>query len=66
MTDLQFNILSIKDFAKAIGKPISTVYSWKRNGNIPDECFLQIGRCLFVRIEVMNSFMNGELVERQA
>ena len=39
-----FGTVSVKDFALAIGKPISTIYSWKRNGDIPKECFMQIGR----------------------
>lgn len=55
-----FGTVSIKEFAKSIGKPTSTVYSWKRNGNIPKECFTQIGKCIFVRIDAMTKFMNGE------
>ena len=64
MSELQltqgFGTISIKDFAKSIGKPASTIYSWKRNGDIPKECFTQIGKCIFVRIEAMKKFMNGE------
>jgi len=55
-----FGTLSVKNFALSIGKPISTIYSWKRNGNIPKECFMQIGRCIFVRVEAMQKFMNGQ------
>ncbi len=55
-----FGTVSVKDFALAIGKPISTIYSWKRNGDIPKECFMQIGRCIFVRVEAMQKFMNGQ------
>lgn len=58
-----FGTISIKDFARSIGKPASTVYSWKRNGDIPKKCFMQIGKCIFVRIEPMKQFLNGEIVE---
>lgn len=56
-----FGTLSVKEFAESIGKPVSTVYSWKRNGNIPKECFTQIGKCIFVRVEAMKKFLNGEM-----
>ena len=55
-----FGTISIKAFAESIGKPASTIYSWKRNGNLPKECFVQIGKCIFVRVEAMKKFMNGK------
>lgn len=62
-TYLNFGTTTVKAFAKSIGKPVSTVYSWKRNGDIPNECFMQIGKCIFVRIDAMKKFMNGNLKE---
>ena len=34
-----FNIMKIKDFAKQIGIPESTVRTWRRRGEIPEQCF---------------------------
>lgn len=43
-----FGLMSLKDFAKAIKKPESTIRTWKRRGNIPADCFLSIGSTIFV------------------
>ena len=37
-----FNIMKIKDFAKQIGIPESTVRTWRRRGEIPEQCFFSI------------------------
>ncbi len=34
-----FKIMKLKDFAKEINTPESTVRTWKRRGDIPDYCF---------------------------
>lgn len=49
-----FGIVSIKDFAKLIGKPESTIRTWKLRGDIPEVCFLVIGSTVFVKV---NQFM---------
>ena len=49
-----FGIVSIKDFAKLIGKPESTIRTWKRRGDIPAICFVTIGSTVFVKV---NQFM---------
>ena len=46
-----FNIMKIKDFAKQIGIPESTVRTWRRRGEIPEQCFLVIGSTVFVKVE---------------
>ena len=48
-----FNLMKIKDFAKELGVPESTIYTWKKRENIPTECFKQIGGSWFVRVEPM-------------
>ena len=45
----EYGIVTIKEFAKSIGKSVSTVYSWKKRGHMPSECFKVIGRCVFVK-----------------
>ena len=45
----EFGVISIQDFADSIGKPVSTVYSWRRRGHMPERCFKVVGRTVFVR-----------------
>lgn len=52
-----FGIISLKDFAKQLGKPESTVRTWKRRGNIPKSCFLIIGSTVFVRVEEIQQWI---------
>lgn len=49
-----FGIVSIKDFAKQLGKPESTIRTWKLRGDIPAVCFVTIGSTVFVKV---NAFM---------
>ena len=58
-----FGTIPVTEFAESIGKPVSTVYSWRRNGDIPERCFAKVGRCIFVRVEQMSKFLNGELID---
>lgn len=46
-----FNVglMSIRAFAESLGVPKSTVYSWKRTGDIPEDCFKKIGGSIFIR-----------------
>ncbi|MBR6162410.1 helix-turn-helix domain-containing protein [bacterium] len=55
-----FDLMSIKDFAKEIGKPQSTIYSWRKNGILPPNVFFNIGGSIFVRVNEFMKFMNGE------
>ena len=46
-----FGLMSIKEFSMSIGKPESTVRTWKKRKVIPLECFLTIGSSVFIKIE---------------
>lgn len=46
-----FDLISLKDFAKELNKPESTVRTWKRRGDIPASVFKVIGSTVFVRME---------------
>ena len=50
-------IVSIKDFAKLIGKPESTIRTWKLRGDIPEACFLVIGSTIFVKVKQLMECM---------
>lgn len=52
----QSNLKTIKEFAKELHKPISTIYSWKDKGNLPKELFLQIGGSWFVKMNRFNEW----------
>lgn len=54
-----FGLISIKDFAKELGKPESTVYSWKDKGSIPLPCFKQIGGTWFVRKDKFKEWLDN-------
>lgn len=53
-----FNIMKIKDFAKQIGIPESTVRTWRRRGEIPEQCFLVIGSTVFVKVEEVRKWIS--------
>ena len=55
-TKLNTNLISIKDFASYLHKPVSTIYSWKDKGDLPKELFLQIGGSWFVKINRFNEW----------
>ena len=52
-----FNIMKIKDFAKQIGIPESTIRTWRRRGEIPEQCFLVIGSTVFVKVNEFQAFI---------
>lgn len=59
LNSTNFNVMSIKDFAKAINKPASTIYEWRREKKIPEKCFKLIGKSIFVKISEIMDFFNN-------
>lgn len=55
-----FNLISIKEFAKEIGKSESTVRTWKRRGVLPSFLFREIGNSIFVRIEKAKEWLEKD------
>ncbi len=55
-----FNVITLKEFANSIHKPESTVRTWKRRGNMPASCFATIGNTVFVRVNAVQAFLDGE------
>lgn len=51
MQNFMLNIVKLKDFAKLINTPESTVRTWKRRGHIPATCFIVIGSTVFVKVD---------------
>jgi len=48
------NLIINKNFAEMLGKPQSTIYSWKNKGDLPQEIFFQIGGTWFIKINKFN------------
>lgn len=59
LNSTSFNVMSIRDFAKSIKKPASTIYEWRRAKKIPENCFKLIGKSIFVRVSEMMDFLNS-------
>lgn len=53
------NLITIKDLAKRLDKPESTVRTWKRNGVIPDKCFFKIGGTVFIKEDKLNEWVEN-------
>lgn len=53
-----FGLISIKDFAKELGVPESTVRTWKRTNEIPQECFKKIGVRVFLKVEETKKWLD--------
>ena len=53
-----FGLMKIKEFAAELGVPESTIYSWRRKGDIPPSCFKSIGGSIFVKIDEMKLWLD--------
>lgn len=58
-TDINFNVMSVREFAKKINKPASTIYEWIRKSTIPDNCTKRVGKTIFVKVPEMHAFLNS-------
>lgn len=56
---INLNLITVGKLAECLGVPKSTVYSWKRNGNIPPNCFKKIGGTIFVIETAITEFFNS-------
>lgn len=57
--EINLNVISIKDFAKKIKKPASTIYEWRRKKVIPENCFKLVAGSIFVKVSEMQEFFNA-------
>ena len=53
------NLITLKELAKALNKPLSTIYSWKDSGAIPLNCFKKIGGSWFVKKLEFDNWVNA-------
>lgn len=52
-------LMTLKDLAKELGKPESTIRTWKRRGDIPALLFKTIGGTVFVRTEKFKEWLDN-------
>lgn len=52
-----FDVITIEEFAKMMGRGKSTIYDWKNNGTIPANCFKQIGGTWYVKVPEMKAYL---------
>ena len=52
-----FNLIRLKDLAKELNIPESTIRTWKRRNEIPEECFKKIGSTVFVKVETFEKWI---------
>ncbi len=45
-----FKLMSLKDLAKELNKPESTIRTWRRRKDIPECIFVEIGGTVFVHV----------------
>lgn len=52
-----FGLMILKEFAKELGKPESTIKTWRRRGNLPPSLFLKIGNDIFIDTNEFKTFI---------
>lgn len=52
-----FGLMKIKKFAAELEVPESTIYTWRKRKNIPEDCFIQIGGTWFVRVKATQEWL---------
>jgi len=52
--------MTIKEFARSIHKPESTVRTWKRSGDLPNGFFITIGAAVFVKADTFKDWINQQ------
>lgn len=55
-----FNLITIKDFAKELGKPESTIRTWILRGDIPSYLCKKIGGTVFIKKDKFAEWVDKE------
>ena len=58
--DFNLGLAKLKDIAKEMNVPESTIRTWRQRGDIPDDCFKVIGGSVFIKSK---SFKNGLIIK---
>ncbi len=55
-----FKLMSLKDLAKELNKPESTIRTWRRRKDIPECIFVEIGGTVFVHVDRFQEWINNK------
>ena len=58
--NFMFGLMTLKDLAKELNKPESTIRTWRRRGDIPSSLFKEIGGTVFVRVKKFKEWVANE------
>ena len=58
--NLEFNLITIKEFAKQMRKPESTIRTWRTRGDLPANIFKKIGGDVFIKIDKFKEWIAKE------
>ena len=53
-------LISLKDFAKKLDTPVSTVRTWKLRGELPSFLFKKVGGTVFVRENKIQEWVDND------
>ena len=54
---LMEDLITLNEFAKLLNKPVSTIRTWKRRGNLPSYIFRTIGSTIFIKISLFEDWI---------
>lgn len=55
-----FGIIKLKELAKYLSVPESTVRTWKRRGNLPQNCFICIGGTVYAKVNEVQNWIDKQ------
>ena len=57
--NFMFGLMKLKDLAKELGVPESTIRTWRRRGDIPLSCFHNIGTTVFIKTDEFKKWVDS-------
>ncbi len=58
--NFMIGLIPIKKFAEEMNKPLSTIKTWKRRGELPEYLFKKVGTEVFVRTERIKEWVESD------
>ena len=58
--NFMIGLISIKKFAEQMDKPLSTIKTWRRRGELPEYLFKKVGGEIFVRTERIKEWVDSD------
>jgi hypothetical protein len=58
--NFMIGLIPIKKFAEEMNKPLSTIKTWRRRGELPEYLFKKVGTEVFVRTERIKEWVESD------